>query len=101
MPRCVSTIGGNIGARLAELGQAVYGYDLNRDRVREWSEEAKSQGGSDLAAVDWPSDWPLKDVELLRGDIGALPAADLNDDVEQAILQARALLGPERSPKYA
>ena len=48
-------IGGNVGARLAELGQDVYGYDLNPDRVREWSEETKSPGGSDLAAVDWPS----------------------------------------------
>ena len=48
-------IGGNVGARLAELGQDVYGYDLNPDRVREWSEETKSPAGSDLAAVDWPS----------------------------------------------
>ena len=48
-------IGGNIGARLAELGQKVYGYDFNADRVREWSEETKSPAGSDLSAVDWPS----------------------------------------------
>lgn len=48
-------IGGNIGARLAELGQGVYGYDSNQDRIREWSEENKSAAGSDLAAVDWPS----------------------------------------------
>jgi len=48
-------IGGNIGARLAELGQEVYGYDFNADRVREWSEETKSPAGSDMAAVDWPS----------------------------------------------
>ncbi|MEV5050137.1 NAD(P)-dependent oxidoreductase [Arthrobacter sp. LAR12-1-1.1] len=48
-------IGGNIGAHLAELGQKVYGYDFNQDRIREWSEENKSPAGSDLAAVDWPS----------------------------------------------
>jgi putative dehydrogenase len=35
----------------------------------------------------------LKDVGLLRGEIGALPAVELGDDVEQAILQARTLLG--------
>lgn len=48
-------IGGNIGARLAELGRGVYGYDLNPDRVREWSAETRSPAGSDLAAVGWPS----------------------------------------------
>jgi L-threonate 2-dehydrogenase len=48
-------IGGNVGARLAELGQQVYGYDLDTDRVREWSEETASPAGSDLATVDWPS----------------------------------------------
>jgi putative dehydrogenase len=46
-------IGGNIGARLAELGQEVYGYDFNTERVREWSEENKSPAGSDLAQLDW------------------------------------------------
>jgi len=48
-------IGGNVGARLAELGHDVYGYDLSPDRVREWSKETQSAAGSDLAAVDWPS----------------------------------------------
>jgi 3-hydroxyisobutyrate dehydrogenase/putative dehydrogenase len=48
-------IGGNVGARLAELGRDVYGYDLSPDRVREWSEENTSPAGGDLAAVDWPS----------------------------------------------
>lgn len=48
-------IGGNVGVRLAELGRQVYGYDLSPDRVREWSAEARSPAGSDLAAVDWPS----------------------------------------------
>ena len=48
-------IGGNVGARLAEQGHEVYGYDLSPDRVREWSEETKSQAGSDLSVVDWPS----------------------------------------------
>jgi putative dehydrogenase len=48
-------IGGNVGARLAERGHEVYGYDLSPDRVREWSEETSSPAGSDLAAVDWPS----------------------------------------------
>lgn len=48
-------IGANIGAHLAALGRQVHGYDLNADRVREWSQETGSQAGSDLAAVDWPS----------------------------------------------
>lgn len=48
-------IGGNIGAHLAELGQKVYGYDFNQDRVHEWSAETASPAGNDLAAVDWPS----------------------------------------------
>lgn len=48
-------IGGNVGVRLAELGQDVYGYDLNPDRVHEWAAETGSPAGSDLAAVDWPS----------------------------------------------
>jgi 3-hydroxyisobutyrate dehydrogenase/putative dehydrogenase len=48
-------IGGNIGAHLAELGRRVYGYDLDPDRVREWSEETTSPAGGDLAAVHWPS----------------------------------------------
>jgi len=46
-------IGGNVGARLAELGQEVYGYDFDVDRVREWSERTGSPAGRDLAAVDW------------------------------------------------
>ena len=48
-------IGGNIGAHLAGLGQKVYGYDFNAERVREWSAENKSPAGVDLAAVDWQS----------------------------------------------
>ncbi|MFC0450623.1 NAD(P)-dependent oxidoreductase [Rhodococcus jostii] len=48
-------IGGNIGAHLAQLGQEVYGYDFNTERVREWSEETASPAGSDLATLDWPS----------------------------------------------
>ncbi|BCW71015.1 hypothetical protein NicSoilB8_20590 [Arthrobacter sp. NicSoilB8] len=40
-----------------------------------------------------PTSSLLKDVGLLRGEVGALPAEELNGDVEQAILQARALLG--------
>ena len=48
-------IGGNVGARLAELGRDVYGYDLSPGRVREWSEETKSPAGGDLGALDWPS----------------------------------------------
>ena len=46
-------IGGNIGAHLAQLGQQVYGYDFNAERVSEWSEENKSLAGSDMAAIDW------------------------------------------------
>jgi 3-hydroxyisobutyrate dehydrogenase-like beta-hydroxyacid dehydrogenase len=45
--------------------------------------------------ADVQYDLLLKDVGLLRGEIGTLPAAGLNDDVEQAILQARALLGSD------
>jgi putative dehydrogenase len=45
--------------------------------------------------IDVQYDLLLKDVGLLRGEIGSLPAADLNDEVEQAILQARALLGSD------
>jgi 3-hydroxyisobutyrate dehydrogenase/putative dehydrogenase len=74
-------IGGNIGARLAELGRGGDGYDLNPDRVREWSAETKSQAGSDLAAIDWPS------VDSVH-----LAVRYIDDDVEQSILQARALL---------
>ena len=48
-------IGGNIGARLAELGRKVYGNDFNADRVREWSGETNSPAGSDLSAVEWSS----------------------------------------------
>jgi 3-hydroxyisobutyrate dehydrogenase-like beta-hydroxyacid dehydrogenase len=42
--------------------------------------------------VDVQYDLLLKDVGLLRGELGALPTGDLSDDVEQVILQARALL---------
>ena len=45
--------------------------------------------------VDVQYDLLLKDVGLLRGELGSLPTGDLNDDVEQAILQARTLLGTE------
>jgi len=45
--------------------------------------------------IDVRYDLLLKDVGLLRGEIGSLPAADLNDEVEQAILEARALLSPD------
>ena len=48
-------IGGDIGARLAELGRNVYGYDFSPDRVREWSEETKPPAGGDLGALDWSS----------------------------------------------
>jgi putative dehydrogenase len=48
-------IGGNIGEHLAELGRRVHGYDLDPDRVREWSAATNSPAGSDLAAVDWPA----------------------------------------------
>lgn len=46
-------IGGNIGAHLAELRQEVYGYDFDKARVREWSDQNGSPAGSDLAEVDW------------------------------------------------
>ncbi|MEZ7236530.1 NAD(P)-binding domain-containing protein [Rhodococcus sp. GXMU-t2271] len=45
--------------------------------------------------IDVQYDLLLKDVGLLRGELGSLPAADLDDDVEQAILQARTLLGSD------
>lgn len=43
--------------------------------------------------VDVQYDLLLKDVDLLRGEIGSLPSGDL-DDVEKAVLAARELLGP-------
>ncbi|NCL72964.1 NAD(P)-binding domain-containing protein [Rhodococcus sp. YH1] len=45
--------------------------------------------------IDVQYDLLLKDVGLLRSELGSLPAADLDDDVEPAILQARALLGSD------
>jgi putative dehydrogenase len=48
-------IGGNVGARLAEVGRKAYGNDFNADRVREWSEETASVATTDLTAVDWPT----------------------------------------------
>lgn len=51
--------------------------------------------GYNLTDVQY--DLLLKDVGLLHGEIGSLPAADLDDGVEQAILQARALLGSDSS----
>lgn len=45
--------------------------------------------------IDVQYDLLLKDVGLLRGELGSLPTADLDDEVEQAILQARALLGSD------
>ncbi|MGW0021966.1 NAD(P)-binding domain-containing protein [Rhodococcus sp. NPDC003382] len=46
--------------------------------------------GDNLADVQY--DLLLKDVELLRGEIGSLPAVDLGDEVEANILRARELL---------
>jgi 3-hydroxyisobutyrate dehydrogenase-like beta-hydroxyacid dehydrogenase len=43
--------------------------------------------------IDVQYDLLLKDVGLLRGELGTLPTGDLNDDVEAAILQARGQLG--------
>ena len=54
--------------------------------------------------VDVQYDLLLKDVGLLRGELGSLPTGDLNDEVEQAILQARALLGADpgnSEPRWA
>ena len=45
--------------------------------------------------IDVQYDLLLKDLGLLRGEFGSLPVADLNDNVEQEILQARALLGSD------
>jgi 3-hydroxyisobutyrate dehydrogenase-like beta-hydroxyacid dehydrogenase len=44
--------------------------------------------------VDVPFDLLLKDVGLLRGEIGPLPAGSLSEGVAQEILDARTLLGP-------
>lgn len=49
--------------------------------------------------VDVQYDLLLKDVGLLRGELGSLPSGDLNDEVEQAILQARALLAGDSDKK--
>jgi hypothetical protein len=40
----------------------------------------------------------LKNVGLLRGELDSLPSGGLDDDVQQAILQARALLGSDPRP---
>ena len=45
--------------------------------------------------IDVQYDLLLKDVGLLRGEVGSLPAAELGDGVEQEILQARALLSAD------
>lgn len=42
--------------------------------------------------IDVQYDLLLKDVGLLRGELGSLPTGDLDDDVEKAILRARELL---------
>lgn len=46
-------------------------------------------------------DLPLKDLGGLRGELGSLPTADLDDKIEQAILQARALLGSDSASERA
>lgn len=46
-------IGGNVGARLVEVGRRVYGNDFNAERVRGWSEETGAPAATDLTAVDW------------------------------------------------
>ena len=45
--------------------------------------------------IDVQYDLLLKDVGLLRDEIGSLPAGDLNDEVKRAILKARALLSAD------
>ncbi|MGZ4436424.1 MAG: NAD(P)-binding domain-containing protein [Nocardioides sp.] len=45
--------------------------------------------------VDVQYDLLLKDVGLLLGEVGSLPAADLSDGVEKEILEARALLSAD------
>ena len=45
--------------------------------------------------IDVQYDLLLKDVGLLRGELSTLPPETSTTDVEQAILQARALLGSE------
>lgn len=45
--------------------------------------------------IDVQYDLLLKDLDLLRGELGSLPATDLDEGIEQAILQARALLGAD------
>jgi 3-hydroxyisobutyrate dehydrogenase-like beta-hydroxyacid dehydrogenase len=45
--------------------------------------------------VDVPFDLLLKDVGLLRGEIGPLPAGSLSEGLAQEILDARTLLAPK------
>jgi 3-hydroxyisobutyrate dehydrogenase-like beta-hydroxyacid dehydrogenase len=45
--------------------------------------------------IDVQYDLLLKDVGLLRSELGSLPTEDLDDEVEEAIRQARALLRPD------
>lgn len=46
-------IGGNIGARLAELGRPVVGLDLDPARAVDWSRATGAPGVTDFDAVDW------------------------------------------------
>lgn len=41
----------------------------------------------------------IKDVRLLTGEVGSLPATDLEGDIEQEILRARALLDSDSAEK--
>ncbi|WP_168709269.1 hypothetical protein [Arthrobacter sp. PAMC25564] len=51
--------------------------------------------------IDVQYDLLLKDVGLLRGELGTLPTGSLNADVEQAISRARALLGADSPNQQA
>jgi putative dehydrogenase len=83
--------------RLRQAGAAEHG--VSAEDLFEVIGVSTGQSWMSDNLIDVQYDLLLKDVGLLRGELGSLPAADLNDEVEQAILQARSLLGSDSANK--